>query len=251
MTYVDFIADVLKNFRVVKGDKGIETIRVEIDAEDDDKLKVVSYNTSKSLIVLSEYKEGLDQEIPRTHGYGQLDYLNQIISYAKGADEVDVKFKTNSNDVATQTTFKINKKMVIKVRNLAETLLPKIPRKLNTIQPEIEIKLDEDVLRDIVKALSFSIADANVAFTSIKDKLNIKISNEIDEILYPLNVDVPEGVLDEDFYIDLQAFSAILKTISNDDDAVLYIAENKNLVKIDKSNDKYYYQYILSKKTYI
>ena len=251
MTYVEFIADVLRNFRVVKGDKGIETIRVEIDAEDEDKLKVVSYNTSKSLIVLAEYKEELEQEIPRTHGYGQLDYLNQIINYAKGADDVEVKFKTNSNDVATQTTFKINKKMIIKVRNLAETLLPKIPRKLNTIQPEIEIELDEDTLKDIVKALSFNIADANVAFINNKGKLNIKISNEIDEIQYPLNVEVPEGVLEEDFYIDLQAFSAILKTIDNDDNAILYIAENKSLVKIDKSNDSYYYQYILSKKTYI
>ena len=251
MVYVDFIAEVLKNFRVVKGDKGIETIRVEVDVEDDDKLKVVSYNTSKSLIVLAEYKEELEEEIPRTHGYGQLDYLNQIINYAKSADEVEVKFKTNSNDVATQTTFKINNKMTIKVRNLAETLLPKIPRKLNTIQPEIEVELNEDILKDIVKALSFNIADANVSFTNKKGKLNIRISNEIDEILYPLDVEVPENVLEEDFFIDLQAFSAILKTIGNEDDAKLYIAENKNLVKIDKISDKYYYQYILSKKTYV
>jgi len=192
MTYFEFLDDIIKNFRV---SKMIEIIKVEQN-EDTQDLVAVSYEATRALIVVANYHQTPDIEIPKVQGLSQLDFIKQIIGIASGASKTSVKFKENSEGVATETIFKMDK-ATIKNKNVAKSLLPETPKNLSKFAPDVEVELDKDIIAEILRLLSLNIFNASAYLTKSKNgNLTIELTNNIDGMDYETPYELPEGVLD-------------------------------------------------------
>jgi len=242
MTYFEFLDDIINNFRV---SKMIEIIKVEQDVENND-LLAVAYEATRALIVVANYKDVPDIDMPQVQGFSQLDFIKNIISL-EGAKKgkSSVKFKEN-DEIAVETTFKIDT-ATIKSKNVAKSLLPETPKKLSGFAPDLEIELSNDEISEITKFLSLPIFNASVALNkSAKGKLSFKLTNDVDTVDFDTTYDVEDGILDEPFKIDLERLMSILKVSS--DGLKLAVSEAQNLVRIVKDNDTAEYQYFMIKK---
>ena len=76
MKYFEFLDNIIENFRV---SKMIEIVKIEQDV-DKDELLVVAYEATRSLIIVANYKDKPDIEMPMIQGFSQLDYIKQIIN---------------------------------------------------------------------------------------------------------------------------------------------------------------------------
>lgn len=242
MKYFEFLNNIIDNFRV---SKMIEIVKIEQDIEKNE-LLVVAYEATRSLIVVANYKQKPDIDMPAVQGFSQLDFIKQIISLENSSKKSSVKFKKNDDDVAVETNFKIDNTN-IKNKNVAKSLLPETPRKLSGFVADLEVTLDKETISDILKKLSLSIFNASVFITkNPKNNLSLKLTNDVDTVDIDLPFDVTDGVLDEPFKIDLERLMAILKVGS--DGINFSISEKQNLARIVKSNDVAEYQYFLIKK---
>jgi len=242
MNYFEFLDDIIGNFRV---SKMIEIVKIEQDL-DANELLVVAYEATRSLIVVANYKDKPDIDMPTIQGFSQLDFIKQIISLETIAKQSSVKFKRNDDDIAVQTNFKIDNTN-IQNKNVAKSLLPETPRKLSGFSPDLEVTFDKDLITDILKKLSLSIFNANVYVTkNSNNKLSLKLTNDVDVVDIDLSFDVNEGILDEPFKIDLERLIAILKV--GCDGVTFSISEKQNLARIVKENATAEYQYFLIKK---
>lgn len=242
MKYFEFLDDIIDNFRV---SKMIEIVKIEQDQEEDE-LLTVAYEATRSLIIVANYKERPDIEMPTIQGFSQLDFIKQIINLENSSNKSSVKFKKNDEDIAIETNFKIDNTN-IKNKNVAKSLLPETPRKLSGFVPDLQVDLDEDLISDILRKLSLSIFNASVYITkNNKDKLSLKLTNDVDVVDIDLPFDVDEGILDEPFKIDLERLMSILKVGAAG--VSLAISEKQNLARIVKDNDTAEYQYFLIKK---
>jgi hypothetical protein len=242
MKYFEFLNNIIDNFRV---SKMIEIVKIEQDIEKNE-LLVVAYEATRSLIVVANYKQKPDIDMPAVQGFSQLDFIKQIISLENSSKKSSVKFKKNDDDVAVETNFKIDNTN-IKNKNVAKSLLPETPRKLSGFVADLEVTLDKETISDILKKLSLSIFNASVFITkNPKNNLSLKLTNDVDTVDIDLPFDVVDGVLDEPFKIDLERLMAILKVGS--DGINFSISEKQNLARIVKSNDVAEYQYFLIKK---
>lgn len=242
MKYFEFLNNIIDNFRV---SKMIEIVKIEQDIEKNE-LLVVAYEATRSLIVVANYKQKPDIDMPAVQGFSQLDFIKQIISLENSSKKSSVKFKKNDDDVAVETNFKIDNTN-IKNKNVAKSLLPETPRKLSGFVADLEVTLDKETISDILKKLSLSIFNASVFITkNPKNNLSLKLTNDVDTVDIDLPFDVADGVLDEPFKIDLERLMAILKVGS--DGINFSISEKQNLARIVKSNDVAEYQYFLIKK---
>lgn len=243
MTYFEFLDDIINNFRV---SKMIEIIKVEQDVEDNN-LLAVAYEATRSLIVVANYKDVPDIDMPQVQGFSQLDFVKQIINIEEGKNgKSSVKFKKTDEDIAVETTFKIDNS-TIKSKNVAKSLLPETPKKLSGFAPDLEVELTDADIASIMKYLSVSIFNASVFLTkSAKGKLSFKLTNDVDTVDYDTEFDVEEGILDEPFKIDLERLMAIFKVGS--EGVKLAVSEAQNLVRIVKDNDTAEYQYFMIKK---
>jgi len=241
MTYFEFLDDIIENFRV---SKMIEIIKVEQDEESDD-LLAVAYEATRSLIIVANYKDRPDIDMPQTQGFSQLDFIKQIINIEKNAKKSSVKFKENDG-LAVETIFKMDT-ATIKSKNVAKSLLPETPRKLSSFKPDIEVELTSDDISSIVRHLSMNIFNASVFLTkSTKGKLSFKLTNDVDTVDYDTDFDVEDGILDDPFKIDLERLLAIFKV--GQDGVTLAVSESQNLARIIKENDSAEYQYFMIKK---
>jgi|SaaInlStandDraft_4_1057021.scaffolds.fasta_scaffold44652_2 hypothetical protein len=242
MKYFEFLDDIIENFRV---SKMIEIVKIEQDLEENE-LLTVAYEATRSLIIVANYKETPDIDMPQIQGFSQLDFIKQIINLENGSKKSSVKFKKNDDDIAVETNFKIDNTN-IKNKNVAKSLLPETPRKLSGFTPDLEVEFDEALIGDILRKLSLSIFNASVYITkNNKDKLSLKLTNDVDVVDIDLPFDVEEGILDEPFKIDLDRLISILKVGSNG--VAFAISEKQNLARIVKDNDIAEYQYFLIKK---
>lgn len=242
MKYFEFLNDIIENFRV---SKMIEIVKIEQDVEQDE-LLTVAYEATRSLIIVANYKDKPDIDMPVIQGFSQLDFIKQIINLESSSQKSSVKFKKNDEDIAIETNFKIDNTN-IRNKNVAKSLLPETPRKLSGFAPDLEVELDEDTIADVLRKLSLSIFNASVYITKTsKGKLSLKLTNDVDIVDIDLPFDVEEGVLDEPFKIDLERLLAILKIGSMG--VNLAISEKQNLARIVKDNDTAEYQYFLIKK---
>lgn len=242
MTYFDFLDDIIKNFRV---SKMIEIVKVEQDVETDE-LLAVAYEATRSLIVVANYKDKPDIDMPQIQGFSQLDFIKQIIDISKNAKKTSVKFKENDEGLATETIFKMDTAS-IKNKNVAKSLLPETPKKLSGFKPDIEVELTAEDIASIIRHLSLNIFNASVYLTkSSKGKLSFKLTNDVDTVDYDTVFDVEEGVLDEPFKIDLERLLSILKVGS--EGVKIAVSEAQNLARIIKDSDEATYQYFMIKK---
>lgn len=241
MTYFEFLDDIIQNFRV---SKMIEIVKIEQDVETND-LLAVAYEATRSLIVVANYKERPDIDMPQIQGFSQLDFVNQIIGLEKGASKSSVKFKEN-DELAVETTFKMDT-ATIKNKNVAKSLLPETPKKLSGFAPDIEVELSDGDIAAIAKFLSLNLFNASVYLNkSTKGKLSFKLTNDVDSVDFDTSFDVEDGVLDEPFKIDLERLLAILKVGS--EGVKLALSEKQNLARIVKETDVAEYQYFMIKK---
>ncbi len=241
MKYFEFLDDIIENFRV---SKMIEIVKVEQDLENE-QLLTVAYEATRSLIIVANYKQKPDIDMPQIQGFSQLDFIKQIINLEKGADKSSVKFK-DTDGVSIETTFKLDNTN-IKNKNVAKSLLPETPKKLSDFTPDFEITLDAAMIADITKKLSLSIFNASVFLTkSSKGKLSFKLTNDVDVVDVDTTFDLEDGMLDEPFKIDLERLMSILKIGSAG--VVLSVSEKQNLVRIVKDTVVAEYQYFLIKK---
>lgn len=242
MNYFEFLDDIICNFRV---SKMIEIVKIEQDLETNE-LLAVAYEATRSLIIVANYKDKPDLDMPMIQGFSQLDFIKQIINLEASSQESSVKFKKNDEEIAIETNFKIDNTS-IKNKNVAKSLLPETPRKLGGFVPELDVIFDEAMITDILKKLSLSIFNASVYITkSSKNKLSLKLTNEVDVVDIDLPFDVDEGILDEPFKIDLERLVSILKVGAGG--VNFAISEKQNLARIIKENDTAKYQYFLIKK---
>lgn len=243
MNYFKFLDDIIENFRV---SKMIEIIKIEQDVENNE-LLAVSYEATRALIIVANYKERPDIDMPQVQGFAQLDFIKQIIGLENNSKNGgSVKFKESDDGHAIDTTFKIDNAS-IKNKNVAKSLLPETPRKLNGFTHDLEVELDKETIADIIKKLSLSIFNASVYVTKTnKGKLSFKLTNDVDVVDVDLPFEVEDGVLDEPFKIDLDRLMAILKVGS--EGLKFAISEKQNLARIVKSTEQADYQYFLIKK---
>lgn len=243
MNYFKFLDDIIDNFRV---SKMIEIIKIEQDLETSE-LLTVAYEATRSLIIVANYKERPDIDMPVVQGFSQLDFIKQIINLgAQAKTPGSVKFKKTDDDYAVETIFKIDNTS-IKNKNVAKSLLPETPRKLSGFTHDLEVELDKEMIVDISKKLALSIFNASVYITKTpKGKLSLKLTNDVDVVDIDLPFDVEDGILDEPFKIDLDRLMSILKVGS--EGVKLAISEKQNLARIVKENDTAVYQYFLIKK---
>ena len=200
MKYFELLNNIIDNFRV---SKMIEIVKIEQDIEKNE-LLVVAYEATRSLIVVANYKQKPDIDMPAVQGFSQLDFIKQIISLENSSKKSSVKFKKNDDDVAVETNFKIDNTN-IKNKNVAKSLLPETPRKLSGFVADLEVTLDKETISDILKKLSLSIFNASVFITkNPKNNLSLKLTNDVDTVDIDLPFDVVDGVLDEPFKIDLE-----------------------------------------------
>lgn len=148
MTYFEFLDDIINNFRV---SKMIEIVKVEQDVENND-LLAVAYEATRSLIVVANYKDKPDIDMPQVQGFSQLDFIKQIINLESAGNKSSVKFKEN-DEIAVETTFKIDT-ATIKNKNVAKSLLPETPKKLSGFAPDLEVELTDADIASITKFLS-------------------------------------------------------------------------------------------------
>lgn len=242
MTYFEFVENVIDNFRV---SKMIDIVKIEQDVETNE-LLAVAYEATKSLIIVANYKERPDIDMPQVQGLASLDIIKTYINLEKTKrDKSSVKFKENDG-IASETIFKIDK-TPISMKNVAPSLLPDTPKKLADFKPDFEVVMDAEDVSDILKYLSVSLFNPSVFLTKTsKGKLVFKLTDEVNVISHETSFDVDEGVLDEPFKIDLERLLTILK-IGNAG-VKLAIAEAQNLVRIVKEDDIAEYQYFLIKK---
>ena len=241
MTYFEFLDDIINNFRV---SKMIEIIKVEQDLESNE-LLAVAYEATRSLIVVANYKEKPDIDMPQIQGFSQLDFIKQIINLENAGNKSSVKFKEN-DELAVETTFKIDT-ATIKNKNVAKSLLPETPKKLSGFAPDLEVELTDGDIADITKFLSLSIFNASVFLTkSNKGKLSFKLTNDVDTVDFDTSYDVEDGILDEPFKIDLERLMSIFRVGSNG--VTIAVSEAQNLVRIVKETDTAEYQYFMIKK---
>ena len=242
MTYFEFLNDIINNFRV---SKMIEIIKVEQDVENNE-LLAVAYEATRALIIVANYKEVPDIDMPQVQGFSQLDFIKHIINLENAKkNKSSVKFKEN-DEIAVETTFKIDT-ATIKSKNVAKSLLPETPKKLNKFVPDLEVELTDVDIAEIIKFLSLPIFNASVFLTkSTKGKLSFKLTNDVDTVDFDTVFDVEDGILDEPFKIDLERLMSILKTGS--EGVRLAISETQNLVRIIKDNDTAEYKYFMIKK---
>lgn len=242
MKYFEFLNDIIENFRV---SKMIEIVKIEQNLEENE-LLAVAYEATRALIVVANYKEKPDLDMPTIQGFSQLDFIKQIINLESASGKSSVKFKKNDEDLAVETQFKIDN-TTIKNKNVAKSLLPETPRKLSGFVPDLEVVLDSATISDILKKLSLSIFNASVFITkSSKGELSLKLTNDVDVVDIDLPFSVDEELLETPFKLDLERFMSILKVGSSG--VNLAISEKQNLVRIVKENDIAEYQYFLIKK---
>jgi hypothetical protein len=98
MKYFEFLNNINDNFRV---SKMIEIVKIEQDIEKNE-LLVVAYEATRSLIVVANYKQKPDIDMPAVQGFSQLDFIKQIISLENSSKKSSVKFKKNDDDVHHQ-----------------------------------------------------------------------------------------------------------------------------------------------------
>jgi len=241
MTYFEFLDDINNNFRV---SKMIEIIKVEQDVENNE-LLAVAYEATRSLIIVANYKDIPNIDMPQIQGFSQLDFIKQIINLESAGSKSSVKFKEN-DEIAVETTFKIDT-ATIKAKNVAKSLLPATPSKLSAFEGDITVDLTDGDIAAITKFLSLSIFNASVFLTkSSKGKLSFKLTNDVDTVDFDTDYDVEDGILDEPFKIDLERLMAILKVGS--EGVTLAVSEKQNLVRIIKSNNIADYQFYMIKK---
>ena len=242
MTYFEFLDDIIENFRV---SKMIEIVKIEQDVDTND-LLVVAYEATRSLIVVANYKERPDIDMPQIQGFSQLDFVKQIINIEKAATKSTVKFKKTDEGIASETIFKMDS-ATIKNKNVAKSLLPETPRKLSGFKPDIEVELTESDIESITKHLGLNIFNASVYLTkSAKGKLSFKLTNDVDTVDYDTEFDVEDGILDTPFKIDLERLLAIFRVGAKG--VTLAISETQNLARIIKDTDEATYQYFMIKK---
>jgi hypothetical protein len=242
MKYFEFLNDIIENFRV---SKMIEIVKIEHDV-DSNELLAVAYEATRALIIVANYKNKPDIDMPTVQGFSQLDFIKQIINLESASQKSSVKFKKNDEDLAIETHFKIDNTN-IKNKNVAKSLLPETPKKLSGFVADLEVTLDADTITDILKKLSLSIFNASVFITkSSKDALSLKLTNDVDVVDIDLPFTVDDGILDEPFKVDLERIISILKIGSAG--VKLAISEKQNLARIIKDNDTAEYQYFLIKK---
>lgn len=244
MTYFELLDDIINNFRV---SKMIEIIKVEQDVETN-QLLTVAYEATRSLIVVANYKELPDIDMPQIQGFSQLDFIKNIISLENAKkDKSSVKFKQNDTDgIAVDTIFKIDT-ATIKSKNVAKSLLPETPKKLSGFTPDLEVELTDADISTIIKFLSLPIFNASVFLTkSAKGKLSFKLTNDVDTVDFDTVYDVSDDVLNEPFKIDLERLMNILKVGSNG--IKIAVSEAQNLVRLLKETDRAEYQYFMIKK---
>jgi len=241
MTYFEFLDDIIENFRV---SKMIEIVKIEQDVEENE-LLAVAYEATRSLIVVANYKERPDIDMPQIQGFSQLDFVKQIINIEKNAKKSSVKFKEN-DELAVETIFKMDA-ATIKNKNVAKSLLPETPKKLSGFKPDIEVDLTSEDISSIVTHLSLNIFNASVFLTkSSKGKLSFKLTNDVDTVDYDTDFDVEDGILEEPFKIDLERLLAILRV--GKEGVKVAISEGQNLARIIKEDDKAEYKYFMIKK---
>jgi hypothetical protein len=242
MKYFEFLDDIIANFRV---SKMIEIIKIEQNLEDDE-LLVVAYEATRALIVVANYKTKPAIEMPLIQGFSQLDFIKQIISLEENSKQSSVKFKKNDDGIAIETSFKIDNTN-IKNKNVAQSLLPATPKKLSDFASAFEVDLDAELIADILRKLSLSIFNVSVFVTkNNKNKLSLKLTNDVDVVDIDLPFDVDEDVLTEPFKIDLDRLISILKIGSGG--VKFAISEKQNLARIIKNTDVAEYKYYLIKK---
>ena len=177
MKYFAFLNDIIDNFRV---SKMIEIVKIEQDLETNE-LITVAYEATRSLIIVANYKDRPDIDMPQVQGFSQLDFIKQIISLEAQGEKSSVKFK-DSDGYAVETNFKIDNTN-IKNKNVAKSLLPETPRKLSGFAPDLEVELDEKTIADVLRKLSLSIFNASVFITkSSKGNLSLKLTNDVDVV---------------------------------------------------------------------
>jgi len=242
MTYFEFVENVIDNFRV---SKMIDIVKIEQDVETNE-LLAVAYEATKSLIIVANYKEQPDIDMPQVQGLASLDIVKTYINLEKAKNgKSSVKFK-ETDGIASQTIFKIDTSS-IKMTNVAPSLLPDTPKKLADFKPDFAVDLTEADVSEILKYLSVSLFNPSVFLTkSAKGKLSFRLTDEVNVIDYDTAFDVDDGILDEPFKLDLERLLTILKVGSAG--VNLAIAEAQNLVRIVKDNEIAEYQYFLIKK---
>jgi len=242
MKYFEFLNDIIENFRV---SKMIEIVKIEQDLENCE-LLTVAYEATRALIVVATYKMKPEIDMPVVQGFSQLDFIKQIINLENFAQKSSVKFKSNDENIAVETQFKIDN-TTIKNKNVAKSLLPATPKNLNNFKPDLEVELDSVTISDILKKLSLSIFNASVFITkNTKGELSLKLTNDVDVVDIDLPFAVDEDILSEPFKIDLERLIAILKVGSSG--VKFALSEKQNLVRIVKDTDVAEYRYFLIKK---
>ncbi len=242
MTYFEFVENVIENFRV---SKQIEIVKIEQDVETNE-LLAVAYEATKSLIIVANYKEQPDIDMPQVQGLASLDIVKTYINLEKAKrSKSSVKFK-EADGIASETTFKIDTTS-INMKNVAPSLLPDTPKKLADFKPDFEVDLSDEDVSEILKYISVSLFNPSIFLTkTTKGKLSFRLTDEVNVITYDTAFEVGDGILDEPFKIDLERLLTILK-IGNAG-VNLAIAEAQNLVRIVKEDDIAEYQYFLIKK---
>lgn len=242
MTYFEFVENVIENFRV---SKQIEIVKVEQDLESNE-LLAVAYEATKSLIIVANYKEQPEIDMPQVQGLASLDIVKTYINLEKAKrGKSSVRFK-EADGIASETIFKIDTTSIT-MKNVAPSLLPDTPKKLADFKPDFEVDLTDEDVSEILKYLSVSLFNPSVFLTkSKKGNLSFKLTDEVNVITYDTAFEVDEGILDEPFKIDLERLLTILK-IGNAG-VNLAIAEAQNLVRIVKDDEIAEYQYFLIKK---
>lgn len=242
MTYFEFVENVIDNFRV---SKMIDIVKIEQDVETNE-LLAVAYEATKSLIIVANYKEQPDIDMPQVQGLASLDIFKTYINLEKAkSGKSSVKFK-ETDGIASETIFKIDTSS-IKMKNVAPSLLPDTPKKLADFKPDFAVDLTEADVSEILKYLGVSLFNPSVFLTkSSKGKLSFRLTDEVNVIDYDTAFEVEDGILDEPFKLDLERLLTILKVGSAG--VNLAIAEAQNLVRIVKDNDIAEYQYFLIKK---
>lgn len=242
MTYFEFIDDIIENFRV---SKMIEIVKVEQDLDNND-LLAVAYEATRSLIIVANYSDRPDMDMPQVQGFSQLDFMKQIINIGKNADTTSVKFKETDEGIASDTIFKMNN-MTTKIKNVPKALLPDTPKNLSNFVPDFEITFTPENIAEVMVNLSLNIFNASVYLTkSSKGKLSFRLTNDVDDSLIETSFDVPEEKLNTPFKIDLERLIAIFRVANKG--VSIAVDEQRNLMRLIKENDTAKYQYFLIKK---
>lgn len=164
MKYFAFLNDIIDNFRV---SKMIEIVKIEQDLETNE-LITVAYEATRSLIIVANYKDRPDIDMPQVQGFSQLDFIKQIISLEAQGEKSSVKFK-DSDGYAVETNFKIDNTN-IKNKNVAKSLLPETPRKLSGFAPDLEVELDEKNYCRCFKKIKFINFQCKCIYNKIKQR---------------------------------------------------------------------------------